>query len=214
MVSFSDKYRKPVVPQTIQSKLVARIYGKGRGWVFTPNHFSDLGTRAAIDKTLGRLVGAGTIRRLARGLYDYPRTHPKLGALTPSPEMLAQAISKSDKTRLQPSGAYAANLLGLSEQIPAKIVFLTDGAEKTIQVSKQSIQLRRTTPKNMATADRISGLIIQAFRYLGKDHVRPTHVNGLRDKLRSDDKTRLWRDRVYAPAWMHPHFKQISEQAV
>ena len=211
MGSFSDKFRNQVVPQAIKNKLVARIYGKGRGWVFTPNHFSDLGARAIIDKTLGRLVEAGTIRRLARGLYDYPRTHPKLGALNPSPEMIAQAISKSDMTRLQPSGAYAANLLGLSDQVPAKIVFLTDGAEKTIKVGKQRIRLRRTTPKNMATADRISGLVIQAFRYLGKDHVRPSHVNGLRDKLPSDDKTRLWRDRVYAPAWMRPYLKQISE---
>ena len=200
------------MPQTVINKVVSRIYGKGRGWVFAPSHFLDLGTSKAVEMALSRLLDAGTIRRLVRGLYDYPRTHEKLGPLSPTPKMIAQAISKSDGTRLQPSGAYAANLLGLSDQVPAKIVFLTDGAEKTVQVGTQTIRLRRTTPKNMVTADRMSGLVIQAFRYLGKDHVRPKQVNWLRDKLPTDDKARLWRDRVYAPTWMHPYFKQISEE--
>ena len=196
--------------QAIENELVARIYGKDRGWVFTPDQFYDLGTPATIDKTLGRLEEAGTVRRLAHGLYHYPRTHPKLGALNPSPEMIAQAIS-SKKTRLQPSGAYAANLLGLSDQAPEEIVFLTDGVEKTIKVGKQTIRLQHATPMNMVTADRISGLVIQAFCYFGKDHVRPSHVKVLRDKIPIEDKAQLWRDRVYAPAWMRPYLKEICE---
>ena len=67
--------------QTIDAKLISRIYGSGRGSAFTPNSFLDLGSRAAVDKALSRLAAKGTIRRLARGLYEYPREHPELGLL-------------------------------------------------------------------------------------------------------------------------------------
>ncbi len=195
--------------QVIKDKVLNRVYGKGRGWVFAPNRFLDLGSRPAVDKALQRLAASGTIRHLDRGLYDYPGKHPKLGLLSPSPDTIAQAISEKDGTRLQPSGAYAVNLLRLSPQVPAKIVYLTDGAQKTVQIGNQSIQLRRTTPKNMATAGRVSGLVIQAFRYLGKGGVTPAHIATLRRTLTKPDRQRLWRDRVHAPAWMHRYFERI-----
>lgn len=197
--------------QSIENKVIARIYGKGRGWAFSPKHFLDLGPRKSVDMALTRLRQAGTIRHLARGLYDYPAKHPKLGLLSPSPESVARAIAKSDAIRLQPSGAYAVNLLGLSPQVPAQIVYLTDGAEKTVEIGKQQIHLKRTTPKNMATAGTTSGLVIQAFRYLGKNGVGPEHLSTLRHSLTPDDRARLWKDRIHAPAWMHPHFRAIYD---
>lgn len=210
MGSISDKSLPVIVSQIVQNKILSRIYGKGRGWVFTPNHFLDLGARSAVDQALSRLTTAGTIRRLAFGLYDYPKKHPKLGLLSPNPDAIARAISEKDDSRLQPSGAYAVNLLGLSQQVPAKIVYLTDGAEKSVEVGKQLIKLRRTTPKNMATAGRPSGLVIQAFRYLKKDSVTDDHIATLKRTLPDADRERLWKDRVYAPAWMHPLFEQLK----
>jgi hypothetical protein len=195
--------------QVVHNKVLDRIYGKGRGWVFTPKRFLDLGPRAAVDKALNRLADGKTIRRLTRGLYDYPEKHPKLGLLSPSPDAIAKAISEKDESRLQPSGPYAVNRLGLSQQVPAKIVYLTDGAEKSVVIGNQIIQLRRTTPKNMATAGTISGLVIQAFRYLRKQGVTSTHIAILRRALSTEDRRRLWRDRIYAPAWMHRHFSCI-----
>jgi hypothetical protein len=163
-----------------------------------------------VDQALSRLTAEGTIRRLASGLYDYPKKHPKLGLLSPKPDAIAQAISDKDDSRLQPSGAYSVNLLGLSQQVPAKIVYLTDGPQKSVEVGNQRIQLRRTTPKNMATAGRPSGLVIQAFRYLGKGNVTDTHLDTLRQILPDSDRERLWKDRVHAPAWMHPLFEQLK----
>lgn len=196
--------------RTVHNKIVARIYGKGRGWVFTPNRFLDLGTRTSVGNALSDLTEAETIRRLARGLYDYPKKHPKLGLLSPDPDAIARAISEKDDSRLQPSGAYAVNLLGLSQQVPAKIVYLTDGAEKSVEVGNQRIQLKRTTPKNMATTGRPSGLVIQAFRYLGKDGITATHLETLKRTLLETDRERLWKDRVHAPAWMHPLFEKLK----
>ena len=210
MGSICHENKRNVVSQSIQNKVVSRIYGKLRGWVFTPNHFLDLGSRSAVGNSLSQLTAAGTIRRLAFGLYDYPQKHPKLGLLSPKPDTVAQAISEKDDTRLQPSGAYAVNLLGLSQQVPAKIVYLTDGAEKNVTVGNQQIQLRRTTPKNMATAGRPSGLVIQALRYLKKDGVTDDHIATLKRILPDADRERLWKDRIYAPAWMHPLFKKLK----
>ncbi|MGB3058070.1 MAG: DUF6088 family protein, partial [Candidatus Omnitrophota bacterium] len=177
--------------QSINNKVLSRIYCKKRGWIFTPVNFLDLGSRAAIDQILGRLARSGTIRRLARGLYDYPRKHPDFGDIPSNYERIAQVLAGRDSLKIQPSGAYAANLLGLSDQVPAKIVFLTDGHSRTVKVGKLTIKLKRTTPKNMATAGRISGLVIQALRYLKKNNVDSAIIAKLKRRLSGEDKSIL-----------------------
>jgi hypothetical protein len=179
--------------------------------VFSQDGFLDLGSRAAVDKALSRLAVKGTLRRLARGLYDYPRTHPQLGVLAPDPAAVARAIAGKFATRLQPSGAYAANLLGLSTQVPARIVYLTDGRAKTVRIGKQQIQLKHTTPKNMETAGRVSGLLIQALGYLGKSHVDQTMIAHLRRSLSSQNKKQLLKDIRYAPAWIADQIRVIGQ---
>lgn len=195
--------------QSINNKVLSRIYCKKRGWVFTPVNFLDLGSRAAIDQILGRLARSGTIRRLARGLYDYPRKHPDFGDIPSNYERIAQVLAGRDSLKIQPSGAYAANLLGLSDQVPAKIVFLTDGHSRTVKVGKLIIKLKRTTPKNMATAGRISGLVIQALRYLKKNNVDSTIIAKLKRRLSGEDKSILMRDLRYAPVWIGEIFKRL-----
>ncbi len=199
-------------PQSIDSRLLAAIHGRGRGSVFVPADFLDLGSREAIDIALHRLARKGTIRRLARGVYDFPKQHPVLGLLSPSAEVVARALAGRDRTRLQPAGAYAANVLGLSEQVPAKAVFLTDGPTRTVKIGPTTIQLRRTTARNMAAAGRLSGLLIQALRELGKEHVTPERRAHLRRTLPADKRRELIRDLRLAPAWMHPIFRELAEE--
>ena len=196
--------------QTIDNKLINRIYGGGRGSAFTPTHFLDLGGRDAVDKALSRLASKGTIRRLARGLYEYPREHTELGILSPDIEKVAKALAGKDRIRLQPAGAYATNLLGLSEQVPAKVVFLTDGPSRTVKFGRQEIQLRLTTPRNMAAAGRLSGLLMQALRHLGKEHITPERMKHLKRTLPAKERQRLLKDLRLAPAWMHPLFRELA----
>src|SRR6202162_2390595 len=148
-------------PQSIDSMILAAINGRGRGAVFVPADFLALGSREAVDLALHRLARKGTIRRLARGVYDFPKEHPVLGLLSPSAEAVARALAGRDHTRLQPAGAYAANALGLSEQVPAKAVFLTDGPSRTVKIGPTTIQLRRTTAKKMASAGGLRGRLRQ-----------------------------------------------------
>lgn len=198
--------------QTIDNMILSRIYGKRRGWVFTPMFFLDLGSRMAVDQTLGRLTKSGTIRRLTRGLYDYPVKHPDFGILPPNYNRVAQALVGRDNLKIQPSGAYAANLLGLTDQVPAKIVFFTDGPNRKVQIGKQKIVLKRTTPRNMSTSGRISGLVIQALRYLKQINVDATVIAKLKRRLSDKDKSTLMNDICYAPAWIGTIFRQLQDE--
>jgi Family of unknown function (DUF6088) len=198
--------------QSIDFRVVTRIQRRGRGSVLVSGDFLDIGSREAVDLALHRLERKGTIRRLARGVYDFPKEHPVLGLLSPSPDTVAQALAGRDRTRLQPAGAYAANALGLSEQVPAKAVFLTDGPSRTVKIGQTTIQLRRTTPRNMAAAGRLSGLVIQALRELGQEHVTSERVRHLKRTLPADKRRELLKDLKLAPAWMHQIFRQLAEE--
>ncbi len=199
-------------PQAVERAILASIRGRGRGCVFVPADFLELGSRESIDVALHNLTREGTIRRLARGVYDYPIEHPVLGKLMPEAETIAKAFAGRDQIKLQPAGAYAANALGLSEQVPAKAVFLTDGPSRTVKIGPMTIQLRQTTAKNMAAAGRLSGLLIQAFRELGKDHITPERIAHLKKKLPLDKRRQITKDIKLAPAWMRQLFLEIAEE--
>jgi len=196
--------------QSVDGSILSRIYGSGGGAAFTPSDFLDLGSRRAVDLALHRLVKRKILRRLARGLYEYPRSHPELGTLSPDVEKVARVLAGKYRIRLQPAGAYATNLLGLSEQVPAKVVFLTDGPSRTVRIGRQEIQLRRTTPRNMAAAGRLSGLLMQALRHLGEEHITPARVEHLKRTLPANERHELLKDLPLAPAWMHPLFREIA----
>lgn len=193
--------------------MISRIYGRGKGGVFTPNDFLDLGSRGAVDLSLHRLTKLGTIRRIARGLYHYPESHPLLGEVSPSIEAVAKALASSEQVKLQPSGAYAANLLRLSEQVPAKVVFLTSGRARKVKLGKLVVELRPTTPRKMAAAGRTSGLVLAALRYLGKEHITAERIAHLRKTLSAEDRKRLLTDLPSAPAWLHSHIRAIATES-
>ena len=194
----------------IDARILATLQRRGAGTVFVPNEFLGLGTRTAVDVALHRLVARGAIRRLGRGVYDLPKRHRVLGEVTPSADAISAALAGRDRLRLQPSGAYAANLLGLSEQVPAKVVFLTDGATRTARIGSLTIQLRRTTPRNMATAGRLSGLVIQALRSLGSRNITPQRIAHLKRSIPAAERRALIKDLRFAPAWMHPIFRELA----
>lgn len=196
--------------QSTDNQVLSRIYGHKRGWVFTPDHFRGLGSRDAVASALKRYKQTGLIRQLARGLYDYPRMDEQLGVLMPSVDTIAKALAGRDAIRLQPSGAYAANLLGLSTQVPMKVVYLTDGRSRTVQIGKQQILLKNTTPRNMATAGKISGLVIQALRHLGQKQVTGEMIGQLKRRLDEDARRQLMKDIRYAPEWIAAILRQLQ----
>ena len=197
---------------SIDNRMVNRIIQRKRGWCFTPMDFLDLGSRQAVDTALSRLAKAGRIRRLSRGLYDYPRSHKKIGLLSPTPEAIIEALTRRDRVQLQPTGAYAANLLGLSDQVPMKVVYLTNGPSRRVRIGNQEIILKTMAPRFMATAGRPSGTVIQALRHLGKSHVTLATVARLQKAFTAAEKRQILKDRSLAPAWMHRWLQAIATE--
>jgi len=160
---------------------------------------------------LTRLSRKGKIRKIARGLYEYPNTSQRFGKLPPGTEEVAKALQGHHATRLQLSGAHAANALGLTEQVPVRTVFLTDGRSRRVKVGNREIILKRTTPRFMATAGRASGLVIQALRSLGQRHVDENVIRKLRRTLKPEDRAGLLKDAHLAPAWIAEIFHKLAE---
>jgi hypothetical protein len=200
----------PKSTQVIEPKMKAIIFGHGKGWVFTPRDFTRLGDPRSVGMALTRLSRKGVIRQLARGLYDYPIDHPALGRVPASADAVAKALTNRDHVRLQPAGAYAANVLGLSDQVPMKIVFLTDGASRRVKLGQREIVLKRTTPRNVTTAGRMSGTVIQALRHLGQSHVDDKVLAILRRQLNVAHKAQLLKDLKYAPAWVASILRKLA----
>jgi hypothetical protein len=161
--------------------------------------------------SLRRLKAVGTIRQLARGLYDYPVNDPVLGTVAPSADAIARALVARDAIRIQSSGAYAANVLGLSNQVPSPIVFLTDGPARKVKIGKREIILQHTTPRNMATAGRISGTLIQALRHLSKDRVDDNVTTIRRRHLATANPTAIRKDLLHPPAWIADLLRRLIE---
>lgn len=178
----------------------------------TPSEFLDLGSRAAVDQAMSRLVKKGTLRRVARGVYSYPEVSSLIGELSPQPAAVAQALARRGSQRLLPSGAYAANQLGLTEQVSAKVEYLTDGRSRQVMIKRLPVTLRQTSTKNLATAGRVSGTVIQALKFLRREHVGHEAVQILRGRLTPAEKRQLVKDIPLAPAWMAPIFHRIAEE--
>ena len=188
--------------QSIDGSILARMKASPAGTVFSPADFLDVGGRDAVDQALSRNCRLGVIRKVARGLYDAPRKDPLLGVLSPSPDAVARALAQRDAVRLHPSGALAANRLGLSDQVPMRMVFLTDGRARRVQVGKNQIIFRKVASRQMAAAGRASGDVIQALRWIGRSHVDGAVVGRLRRHLTPVQKAQLVKDRRFAPTWV------------
>jgi hypothetical protein len=196
---------------TIQDDILDRIRGQDRGKVFTPKDFLDLGSRDAADQSLSRLVRSGEIQRLGRGLYHYPRVNERLGIpIGPDPDEIAEALGRQTGSRVLPSGAVAANRLGLSTQVPAKPVYLTDGRTRQVRIGGMVFQIRHAAPKELSAASRTSAMVFQALRHLGRAAVDEQVIARLRRALSSDQRQELLRDARYTTDWIAAVVRQVA----
>lgn len=209
---------QPAPAATLSRQLaqrITRLSRKDPARVYTPADFLDLGTPHAVGMALSRMVRAGTLRRVARGLYDVPRQHPLLGELSPSIDALVQAVARRDGVVVQPLDLEATNLLGLSEQVVAQPVYETNGPSRTLRVAGAEIQFRHRAPRRVTAAAESSNLVFAALRGLGKVHVTLERVAHLQRMLPTAQRKQLLKDLPLAPAWMHPFLRHIAsgEQA-
>jgi len=199
--------------QTMRDQIATRIKRFEKGKAFSAKDFLDIASRAMTDMTLAALARQGTIRRVRRGLYDVPKINPTLGGeLTPDIDEAARAIARRQRWKIVPDGAWAANLLGLSTQVPAKIVYLTDGPNKEIPIGRRVIHLKHARPKTLAGLEGKSALVVQALRHLGKERLESSEMERLRALLSPAEKRKLVRDTRFSVDWIYEIAKNLSEE--
>lgn len=193
----------------VADRIMKRARAHGRGAVFTPSDFLDVAGRPAVDQALSRLVKSGQLRRLTRGLYDFPKVHPKLGSLSPSPDDVARALARETGSKVQIAGAQAANALGLSTQVPAKSTYLTNGPSRRVVLGKRVVDLRYAAPKHLIAPGSPAGTVVQALRHVGAARAEDVEQVATR-RLSASDKKTLASTAALAPAWMRPTLVSIA----
>lgn len=195
---------------TIQDKITDRLRRRGRGNVFTPKDFLDIGSRMAVDQGLSRMAKAGIVERLGRGLYCFPKINKRLGiAVPPDVDDIADALARQTGSRIAPSGATAANQLGLTTQVPAKPTYLTDGRSRQVKVRDFVIVLKHVAPKELPVGNRTSATVLQALRHLGKDSVDARVLSTIRKAITSKHRSRLLQDARYTTDWIADAVRKI-----
>jgi hypothetical protein len=194
----------------VDQKVISRIYGHGRGWAFSQADFSGIGTRSAVDLALHRLASQGTIRRVIRGVYDYPRHSEKLGrGLRPDMDQVARALARKFGWRIQATGMAALNLLGLSTQVLGRFAYLSDGPERTYRVGNQELVFQHTLLKEAGFRLRESSLLVQALKVLGPDRIDAETVRKLRRTVKAGMKEKILRDTRTASGWVRDTILRI-----
>lgn len=194
--------------QSIDDKVIAKIKKAKRGSLFFTEDFLSFGSAKAVAKALERMVEKEEVFRVARGIYARLEKDPILGLLKPSTEAIAQAIAKRDKARIVPTGILALNALGLSTQVPMNVVYLTDGAKRKIDLGKRKILFKNTAPKNLSAIGKISSLVIQALKEIGKDNCTENEIQIILKQLTKEEPYRLEHDIRLAPEWIRVIMRQ------
>ena len=209
---------KAATPRKIKgSRLCARIMksvrARGRGAAFTARDFAAFGQPDAIRQALSRLVKRGILRRVARGIYDWPRTIASLGiTIAPDVEAVVDAVARHDGARIVPDGAQAANQLGLSTQVPARDAYLSTGRAHRITLGQSVIDLRHAPPRLLAGVNAGGGaaLALSALAHIGPRDVDGDDIARLRQVLAPRDKAALRRAAPSTYRWMRPIIAQIT----
>lgn len=203
---------------TEMSRISSEIGKMEPGTIFFPSDLVSLGSKTAnIRKALEREAKAGTILRLAQGVYLMPKIDSKygIGVIYPSYEEVAKRLAERDKITIVPTGAYAQNLLGFSTQVPMNLVYMTDGRSKKISLlNGYTIQFVHTPQKNMAFKNRIIMMLVFALKDIGKENITEEHVEHIRDVLANIPFESIKDDMALMPAWIKDLITVQYEQQV
>ena len=188
--------------KSVASEIEKLIKKNTKGNLIFPEDFQELGSSEAIRLALHRLEKDAIITRVAQGIYVRPKSNKYIGKLTPTAEEVAAAIAKRDRIRTLPTGSYALNALGLSTQVPMKIVLLTDGSPREIRVGNRTIKFKKTTPKILSAKGVISKLVIQALKEIGINNQTAIEEKKIIELLKKEKPKNLMHDIKLAPIWI------------
>jgi hypothetical protein len=195
----------------VEHKIAEVLNTYPRGSVIFVDDFLDYGNPESVKKALLRLQKKDILVRLAHGIYLYPKVDIELGVLFPSTEEIGKAIARRDKARIVPTGILALNMLGLSTQVPMKIVYLTDGATRIVKIGKRTITFKKTSPKNLLVKGKLSSLAVQALKSIGRNNVDVETIEKIKAILKNEKKENIKNDAKLSPAWINKILTNIIQ---
>jgi len=201
--------------QSIEFQIERKIKNYKRGKLFFKNDFAKLGSSEAVFKALQRLVGSGLLVRLANGIYWYPKKEKELYGVKisgkPTLDEIARAIAKRDKARIVPTGVHALNLLNLSTQVPANVVYLTDGAARRVNVGNgKGILFKHTSEvRRLAYKSEFLMLIVSALREIGEGKITDEQKEIIKTHFSHVTKQELETDLKLIPVWIQKLFLSL-----
>ena len=182
--------------------IYGRIASLEGGSVIFASDFLDLCTERQAGRVLTELEAKGEIKRLARGIYCKP-TVTRFGPLYPDISKIVKAVAQRDHAQVLPSGYTAANMLGLSTQVPMAYTFITSGSSRQLTVDGKTINLQRAVPRNFAYKTRLASLIVQALKATGTENIGLEEVSALKNAIdKNPDKEAFRSDVLMMPVWM------------
>lgn len=190
------------------------ISKRRKGELIFPTDYRGKGSESAIRMALSRLSKEGKVKRLAHGIYFVPKIDPLFGPVYPSAEEVAQSIARKEKIKIKPAGANALHMLGLTTQVPTRLVYITDGEDRQIKFGKLTIRFKATTPKKMALEGPLSSLIIQALEELDIKNISVETENKIKDLLEKEDRAKLKKDLMLAPARIHDYLLKLLNRSI
>ena len=189
--------------ESIHNQIKEQIKKNRKGNIFFANDFKEFGNGDTTRQVLSRLCKEGFIIRLSTGIYLFPKISKQIGIVFPSIEDIAKAIAKREKARIIPTGIYALNRLGLSSQVPMKVVFLTDGAPRVIKVGKKAtVRFKKTVAKHLSFRGEISALVVFALKEIGKGNITENELQRIKEALAYETKDNIRHDATLAPEWI------------
>lgn len=200
--------------QSIDDKILASLRAKGRGTIFFAQDMLQFGQRTSVLKALDRMVETGSILRIARGIFCFPKIERiiGLGVIFPTLDEIAQAVAKRDKARIVPTGAYALNMLGLSTQIQMNVVYLTDGTARRLKIGNgKGILFKHVAPKKLAFKSEMAMYITFALQELGQSGVTDNHKQRIKELLQEENKEQVLADAALIPSWIMNIIKEAYE---
>ncbi len=192
------------------NKIEDRIKNSPRGTVFLTSDFADLASADTSNKALLRLEEEGLIRRIMFGVYEYPEYNEFLGEfIEPAPRRVAEAIARKFGWTIVPSGDTALNLLGLSTQVPAVWLFVSDGTYKEYKFGNTTIKFKKTTNKEISKLSYKTALVIQGLKALGHGSVTDETIKKLRLILTDEEREKMFTEAQYTTSWIYEIIKKI-----
>ncbi len=199
--------------KSVKNQILSRIYGRGRGWAFSPNDFKPNFTRWEISNSLEDLTNEGKIRRLTRGLYDYPLYSKILEKfVAPDMEQVAHALARKYAWRIQPSGETALNYLGLSNQIESKYLYFSDGKSKKYDILGQELEFKHHAFRNAAISDTNTILVIQAIKAIGEENITPDFLQNLSAKFSASEWLKIQKSGAHTTEWVYQIISNIVNE--